>query len=89
MAELQLIIDGASIDDDDAYVITSLAQEWGSRLLDIAELKLFKDGRRWWTRAVFRRVLTRTRLPFTTDAPVGCRESRTSYQRECDRPAAT
>ncbi|MEO5392403.1 hypothetical protein ABG818_11190 [Bifidobacterium adolescentis] len=45
MAELQLIIDGASSDDDDAYVITSLAQEWGSRLLDIAELKLFKDGR--------------------------------------------
>ncbi len=45
MAELQLIIDGASSDDDDAYVITSLAQEWGSRLLDIAELKLFKDGK--------------------------------------------
>lgn len=45
MADLQLIIDGASTDDDDAYVITSLAQEWGSRLLDIAELKLFKDGK--------------------------------------------
>lgn len=45
MAELQLIIDGATSEDDDAYVITSLAQEWGSRLLEIAELKLFKDGK--------------------------------------------
>lgn len=40
-----LMIKNASDDDDDAYVITNLAREWGARLPYLAELKLFKDGR--------------------------------------------
>ena len=39
------MIKNASDDDDDAYVITNLAREWGARLPYLAELKLFKDGR--------------------------------------------
>ena len=39
------MIKNASDDDDDAYVITNLAREWGERLPYLAELKLFKDGR--------------------------------------------
>ena len=37
-----LMIKNASDDDDDAYVITNLAREWGARLPYLAELKLFK-----------------------------------------------
>lgn len=45
MTNVQLMIAGASQDDDDAQIITSLAQEWGKRLPVLAELKLFKDGK--------------------------------------------
>lgn len=88
MAELQLIIDGASIDDD-AYVITSLAQEWGSRLLDIAELKLFKDGKE---------MVDKSSVPQGVDpnaAPVYKLMRQLGVVNlarrisECDRPAAT
>ena len=81
MAELQLIIDGATSEDDDAYVITSLAQEWGSRLLEIAELKLFKDGKE---------MVDKSSVPQGVDpnsASVGCGESGSAYQRKRDRPS--
>ena len=62
-------------------MITSLAQEWGSRLLDIAELKLFKDGKEMVDESSVPQGVDPERgSRLQTDAPVGCRESRTSYQ---------